>query len=119
MLLPVITFLSLSLFGTQHVFACKNFPKGWEDPDSSTPPILLAQVISRANHELGLEISDERVRAKCADYYKVVDKSTSEYLGSIPSPNAEGTYTEDGRFLQVRLLQLLKTSRYQIVIYLA
>ncbi|MBX7231845.1 MAG: hypothetical protein K1X29_07140 [Bdellovibrionales bacterium] len=108
-------FVSSFLVAPAHSFACGDAAE-WANPNAATPAISLENFITYAPLAHDVIISQSHFQARCGDdiNFDVVDALSSKTLGRIPvSQNA--VKADDGRVLSVRLTQLLKTSRMQLV----
>ena len=95
-------------------FACGSV--GWANPDSSVAAIKLDEVIVKAKLELGIAVAQAELQYRCGSdiNYSITDLVSGQSLGTVPVPSTSVT-ENDGRAMTVRLAQLLKTPREQLI----
>lgn len=96
-------------------FACGDVI-GWASPDASVPTLSMADFVTKAQTELGVDVAQSRVQAMCGTTtdFDVVDHNTKRYMARIPVPLTKND-GNNGRILSARVNQLLKTPREQLI----
>jgi hypothetical protein len=89
---------------------------GWAKPTDSTPKVTTASVISKVSKTQSVEIQKSKAESMCGDDYDyfINDAATKKYLGSVPVPRSADR-ANDGRYLDVRLQQILSVPREQLL----
>lgn len=112
----IMAFVAVVIFASgSNAFACGG-SVGWANPANNTKQLSLADAISSAKMELGLEVKKSELQSRCGSDldFSVVDIATGKSVGSIPVPR-QAEQANDGRYLQVRLEQMMQTPRQQLI----
>lgn len=109
-----IAAIILSYFAVLELNACE-IEKSWSVRVDSSPSSTINQVIQKAK-EIGLLLEQEEDHTKCQSSisYSLRDIDTNTFLLNIPVP-LKAFEADDGRYLDVRLAQVLKTPREQLL----
>lgn len=98
--------------------ACKS-ESTWSKDIESLQPSTIAQVIEKAK-SMGMQLEKEDDFSKCASSvsFSLIEVSTNKYIVSIPVPFV-AINADDGRYLDVRLKQVLVTPKEKLLVLAA
>lgn len=107
------------------IVCCTGFPVvtfacgggvGWAKPQEGMAQLSFADAVATAKKDFDVEIKKADMQARCGSTvdYTVVDTASGKMLATLPIPSADEK-SDDGRTLSVRVQQLFKTPRAQLL----
>lgn len=89
----------------------------WKKPAASMKRMIWLVALAKAKYEFQALVSESKNSLICngESYVEIQDLTTGRLLGEIPVPWLAGSKEKDGRFLLMRLKQLLQTPRQQLM----
>lgn len=97
----------------QNSFACGDDTEAkWHSPDAGTSALTIEEAAGKLASTAGVTVEKAPYQARCSSDvdYIVKDKSDGQYLGAVPIPSK----LDEGRYLMVRVQQLLTPSKEHV-----